>query len=114
MASAGERAEAEVATYLQERRYKILDRNWRNKYSEIDIVARQGQRIYIVEVKYRRNLEYGDGFDYITTEKKRRLRRAAAAWALDNDWTGDMQIDVAAVTGAEFKIDYRANVIEPE
>ncbi|GAC1371986.1 MAG: hypothetical protein NVSMB39_6180 [Candidatus Saccharimonadales bacterium] len=43
-----------------------LGRNWRNRWCEIDIVARRGAQIHFVEVKYRRNVSYGYASEYIS------------------------------------------------
>ena len=56
---AGRRAEKAAATYLEMRGYQIIERNWRRPRCEIDIVAKKGDVIYFVEVKYRRNDNQG-------------------------------------------------------
>ncbi|HSX47958.1 MAG TPA: YraN family protein [Candidatus Nanoarchaeia archaeon] len=94
----GQRAETLAAEYLIERGCQVLERNWRTKICEIDLVVRDGAGIIrFVEVKYRRSNSYGSGFDYITPDKVRRLRRAALIWMSVNRQEGDYRIDVIAV-----------------
>lgn len=108
----GVEAEKRVADYLRSQRFTVLEQNWKTRWSEIDIVARKGSCIHCVEVKYRRYPNQGDGFDYITFDKRRRLVRGASAWCAQRNWHGDIQIDVAAVSGDDFRIDYRENAVE--
>jgi len=76
-----------------------LDRNWRNRWCELDIVARLADTVHFVEVKYRRHTEYGFAAEYITRDKIARLRRAALAWVQAHGYDGAYQIDVIAVEG---------------
>ena len=62
----GNQAEVAVCEYLQAQGYKIMARNWKTKYCEIDIVAAQKKVIWFVEVKYRQTDSHGSGLEYIT------------------------------------------------
>lgn len=99
-ANSGAAGEAAVAAELLRRGYVIVDRNWRTPHCEIDIIARKQNVVYIVEVKFRRNSKAGSGFDYITSDKIRRLERAAERWCLATDYTGPMAI-LGAETGPD-------------
>jgi len=95
----GRAAEQLAAEYLQARGITVLDRNWRNRWCELDIVARSSEMIRFVEVKYRRSAEYGAGYEYVTPAKLQRLARAALAWRQAHRHTGDYAIDVISITG---------------
>lgn len=98
--SVGMQAEDTAAHYLEKQGLSVLVRNWRSKWSEIDIIACDDQDvIHFVEVKYRRSANYGSGFDYITSDKQRRLRRAAEAWMAFQNLDKAFQIDVVSVVG---------------
>lgn len=99
----GQEAESAVARYLSSKGYKILQRNWRTKFCEIDIVAQKGGVVYFVEVKYRVQSSQGQGLDYITFAKQKRMRRAAIAWAQSNDWSGDIALLAAEVGGLNYE-----------
>jgi putative endonuclease len=58
----------------------VLDRNWRGIDGEIDIVARDGSDLVFVEVKTRRDLQFGPPEESVIAEKRRRLRRLATQW----------------------------------
>ncbi len=93
----GEAAENAVATYLQDHNYKILGRNWKNKFAEIDIVAEQGGVVHFVEVKYRGSSSQGSGFDYITPAKLRQMAFAAQMWVAQNNYEGEYVLSAAQV-----------------
>lgn len=110
----GREAESLAASWLQQRGFSILDRNWRTRWCELDIVARQGECIHIIEVKYRRRPDFGTGFEYITADKVRRLRRAALMWLGSHQaLRAPYQIDVMAVSGSPKPkyIDYLPNAV---
>jgi putative endonuclease len=96
----GRQAEATAADWLRVRGFKILARNWRNRFCEIDIVAEKAGTIHVVEVKFRKTADFGSGLEYITADKQRRLERAAESWAVENGRMSDHhQVDVVSVTG---------------
>jgi putative endonuclease len=97
--STGRAAEAHAATYLQQHGFIILDRNWRNRWCELDIVAARGNKVHFVEVKYRATTAYGRPDEYINYDKINRLARAAPAWNQAHRHFGEFQIDFVAVTG---------------
>ncbi|GAA1961493.1 YraN family protein [Microbacterium aquimaris] len=66
--------------HLLARGYVVLDRNWRCAEGEIDIVAREGRDLVVVEVKTRRSLGYGHPFDAVDERKRARLWRLGHAW----------------------------------
>jgi putative endonuclease len=80
----GLRAETIATLWLRARLYTILDRNYRVKGGEIDIVARRGRTIVFVEVKARGSLDAAA--HAITAQKQRRIRRAANRWRATHPW----------------------------
>lgn len=95
----GHQAEERAASYLENRDFTILVRNWRTRWCELDLVALKDGVIHVVEVKYRSNPDYGSGFDYITADKRQRLIKAAACFVVRYAPASDYQIDVIAVEG---------------
>ena len=83
---------------LQGLGWTILDRNWRCRVGEIDIVALDGGEAVIVEVKTRRGARFGTPAEAVTHAKVARLRRLAAAWLANQErrFSG-VRIDVIAV-----------------
>ena len=73
----GDRGEQAAADWLTTDGHKIIARNWRTRYCEIDIVSMKDDVLYFTEVKYRKNSRYGDGLAAITNKKQRQMRFAA-------------------------------------
>ncbi|MDD5454241.1 MAG: YraN family protein [Candidatus Ratteibacteria bacterium] len=65
--------------FLTRKGYQILERNWKMKAGEIDIVAADGDTMVFVEVKARSSTEYGTGEEAITEHKKDKIINAAKA-----------------------------------
>lgn len=79
----GRLAEELAAQVLARSGWRVLERNTRTRFGEIDIVARDGRTLVFVEVKAARAGQgpYGDRPELaVGREKQRRLRRLAAAW----------------------------------
>ena len=73
----GAKQETAAVRYLSEQGYSILERNYRNHYGEIDIIANKDHVLVFVEVKYRSTDVYGDPLEAVDTYKQRRICRAA-------------------------------------
>ena len=73
----GAAAEALAASYLATRGLTIVQRNYRCRGGEIDLIARDGEVLVFVEVRLRRNRAFGTAAESITAAKRRRLRLAA-------------------------------------
>jgi len=76
----------------------LLDRNWRGRTGEIDVVLREGAAVVFCEVKTRRSNRFGAPAEAVVATKVRRLRRLAAQWL---DETGvrpaEVRFDVVSV-----------------
>lgn len=96
----GDAAEDEAANYLLRQGHVIIERNWKTKYCEIDIVSAKDGTVYFTEVKYRKRPDQGGGFAAITTKKLNQMSYAAKFYAHAKSMKNtDMLLAVAAVTG---------------
>ncbi len=97
----GNASETAAANYLVRRGHEIIERNWKTKYCEIDIVSRKGDTLYFTEVKHRKNADSGDGLAAITKKKQNQMAFAAKLYAHTTPQTGSMnlRLTVAATTG---------------
>jgi putative endonuclease len=102
--SAGGAAEKRVVEYLKGQRYSILATNWRNRWCEIDIIAKKNSIVSFVEVKYRANDAWGGGFEAITRQKLQRMIKAAEAWVMKQHWEGDYELLAAAVDESSIEL----------
>ena len=102
----GNTGESQVCSYLQEQGYVIVDRNWRTKLCEIDIIVSKNAQLYFVEVKTRKNDHFGDGLDYITSKKLRQMNFAAQMWLTAHSWRGTVSIAAASVNNQTSEINF--------
>lgn len=102
--STGQHAETIAAEYLQQRGYEVIERNFRNRWCEIDIIAQKAATHYFVEVKYRQNHEQGDGLEYITPKKLRQMAFAAELWRSNHRQEGAYCLAGLEVTGDDFDV----------
>ncbi|MEK7184086.1 MAG: YraN family protein [Patescibacteria group bacterium] len=79
----GSQGEDRAAQYLQSIGYRILERNKRYKLGEIDIVAKDGDVLVLVEVKAGKTGIYGYAIERVGTQKRRKLRQLAARFSQD-------------------------------
>ena len=104
-----------AANYLQKLGYEILDRNWRIKEGELDIVLLSPEKeIVFVEVKTRTSASFGDPLESISEVKIHRIQRLALAWLATHQKLGaPYRIDVSGVLlgrSGEITIDYRSGI----
>jgi putative endonuclease len=72
--------EALAAWYLKQRGLHIIERNWRTRYGELDLIAKQGDLVIFVEVKLRKNACFATAAEAVTYSKQQKLCAAAALW----------------------------------
>lgn len=75
--SIGDTAENIAKEYLEEHGHTVLERNWKTKFCEIDIVSTKDETIYFSEVKYRKSTVQGGGLMAITPKKQQQMKFAA-------------------------------------
>lgn len=81
--------------------YEVVDRNWRCRFGEIDIVVVRGDELVFCEVKTRATDRFGSPAHAVNVEKQRRLRRLAVAWMSERAVRDvRLRFDVACVVGA--------------
>jgi putative endonuclease len=112
------RGESLVSEYLSDRGFEILDRNFRVRGGEIDIVARRADLVLFVEVKTRSSLRMGSGAEAVTAAKLARILRAAKVYQAQHAGCGRrFRFDVADVlweAGRPPSIRYIENVYREE
>ena len=109
----GKYGEDSVAKYLSEKRYKIINRNFRCKNGEIDIIAKDKDEIVFIEVKTRTNLEYGLPAEAVDKNKKNHIRKVAEYFIYKNDMINNYcRFDVIEVfiTNDKYEIIHLKNV----
>lgn len=100
----GEWGEARVARHYESAGYEVLDRNWRVRGGELDLVFARGDEIIFCEVKTRTSARFGAGVEAVGLRKQRFLRRTAMSWLDAHYRRGRLRFDVAAVTGGQIDV----------
>lgn len=94
----GEYGERLAAQHLLDDGMQILERRWRCREGEIDLLATDGECLVVCEVKTRRSTAAGSPVEAVTRVKLARLRRLAAAWLHQQERAfPDVRIDVVAI-----------------
>ncbi|WP_243342755.1 YraN family protein [Anaerococcus sp. AGMB09787] len=106
----GDYGENLVATYLEEKSYKILARNYRKPYGEVDIIARKDKLIAFVEVKTRSNNNFSNPREAVNFAKQQRIIKASQAFLIEKNLTDYiMRFDVCEVLVEEKELNYIEN-----
>ncbi len=95
----GKAAEDQACDYLFQRGLQCLQRNFRIRRGEIDLIMREGDEVVFVEVRARSGGQFGDGIDSITRSKQKRLIAAAAAWLQRQRHEPATRFDVVSIDG---------------
>jgi len=83
--SLGRRGETVAISYLKKQHIKILETNFRTKFSEIDIIAKEGDTLCFIEVKTRRSLKKGLPRESVTPSKQKKIILGATQYLKDNN-----------------------------
>jgi putative endonuclease len=76
----GQYGEEYTCRYLQEKGYKILEKNFRNKLGEIDLIVQDGKVVCFIEVKTRKTLQYGAPFEAVHSTKQHKMVQMALCY----------------------------------
>lgn len=111
----GQWGENAATEFLVAKGYDIVERNWRLEHLEIDIIARNRQRMIFVEVKTRSSSENADPQLIITKKKLNNMCRAANAYMRLYNSNFSAQFDIIIITGSKdnYKIDHLPDAFFP-
>lgn len=94
----GAAGEQLACRHLESAGYRIVERNWRCRSGEVDVIARDGDVTVFVEVKERYGRSHGEGCDAVTFGKRRRVVRAARLYAAAHGLSeSPLRFDVVAI-----------------
>ena len=102
----GEPAESLAAAYLEAEGLKILERNYRCRCGEIDLVAANGATLEFVEVRARGSEAFGGAAGSITAAKRRRVVAAARHYLMRHRSPGPCRFDVVLVRGRDSRVEW--------
>ncbi len=94
----GDKGEEIAAVYLVKNGYQMVERNWRFRHWEVDIIATKGRFLHFIEVKTRKSLRYGRPEESITRDKMSNLKNVAEEYQYQHPQWKYIQFDVLAIT----------------
>jgi putative endonuclease len=98
----GASGEELACRHLESKGFAILDRNYRCRSGEVDIVAREADATVFVEVKERASRSHGEGLEAVTFGKRRRIIRAARLYAASRGLSErSLRFDVISIDWSE-------------
>lgn len=90
--------ESIACRFLKKNGYKILEKNHRCRYGEIDIIAREKEALCFIEVKSRKSTRFGLPEEYVDARKQKKLLKTAMSYLRKNENPDiDMRFDVISV-----------------
>jgi putative endonuclease len=105
--SFGKQGENLAVEYLLEEGYEILERNWRFKHTEVDIIARDRDQLVIAEVKTRTGNSWGEPYTAVDFRKQHSLIFAAERYIFSHNLDLDVRFDIVSII-----IDHNRTVVE--
>lgn len=87
--------------------HKIIARNFKTKYFEIDIISKLDNSLFFTEVKYRKTAEFGEAIEFVDQKKQEQMRFAAESYLAMHPEFKDFtaKLAVAGVSGKDFQVE---------
>ena len=110
----GRQAEEQACRYLEQQGLKLLASNFSCRMGEIDLIMRHKQTIVFVEVRYRKNRDFGGPIVSISQAKQHKLRTAAKIYLQQNPKLAKkpLRFDVVGILGNDEPVEWLQNAIE--
>lgn len=93
----GEQGEQLASDYLEKNGYEIIEKNYRYKRSEIDIIALKDNWLIFIEVKMRKNADYGFPEEFVDEKKEEMIQLGAMDYMEAINWQGNVRYDIIAI-----------------
>jgi putative endonuclease len=98
--SYGKNAEEFAAQFLRQKGYEIVEKNFKNRIGEIDLIARNNGYLVFIEVKARQTDDFGGPASAMTPSKQRKLMQMAKAYMVYKNIETDARFDVVLIHGS--------------
>jgi len=93
----GRKGEDLALEYLEKNGFVLIEKNFRSRFGEIDLIVKDGQTIVFVEVKYRLSENYGSPKEAVTNEKIKKIIRTAQYFITKNNFNSLYRFDVVSI-----------------
>lgn len=95
----GNKAETHACDFLQQKGLKLITRNYHCRQGEIDLIMNHNGTTVFVEVRYRKNANFGDAKESVTIQKQKKIRTTALHYLQSQKNETNARFDVIAITG---------------
>ncbi len=102
----GNEAEQQACKHLQSHGLTLLEKNFSTKAGEVDLIMQDNETLVFVEVRYRKNADFGGAAASVTAKKQQRIIKAALAYQQKHMPQSSMRFDVVAIEGDNGDIDW--------
>jgi len=96
--SKGQETEDACCAYLKKQGLSLIEKNFHCRNGEIDLIMKDDKTIVFIEVRYRRNNNFGGAIESITPSKQKKVRASAETYIQCNAISDDVRIDFVAMT----------------
>jgi len=95
----GNDAEQQACKYLKSKGLKLLEKNFTIKAGEVDLIMQDNENLVFIEVRYRKNADFGGAAASVTPKKQQRIIKASLAYQQKHAPQSSMRFDVIAIEG---------------
>ena len=94
----GKQGERFAREFLEEKGWQVIEENYRYRRNEVDLIAQYGNLLVFVEVKLRKNANFGYPESFVSASQAERIASAADHYLHETNWEGPIRFDVIAIT----------------
>ena len=111
----GKLGEDLAVRHLQSNHYKILDRNYTWKKSEVDVICQKDDQLIVVEVKTRNTGAFGEPYEAVSRSKQRQIIKVTNEYIREHDLDLDVRFDVISIINNQYRtsIEHIENAFYP-
>ncbi len=93
----GKEGEDLAVAFLEQKGFNVLERNYRYKRSEIDLIVSRENWLIFIEVKARTSTAFGYPEEFVDYHKKKMIFQGALNYMIEKDWQGNVRYDIVAI-----------------
>ena len=93
----GNEGEDLAVAFLEQKGFTVLERNYRYKRSEIDLIVKRENWLVFIEVKTRTSTAFGYPEEFVDAHKKKMIFQGALNYMIEEDWQGNVRYDIVAI-----------------
>lgn len=97
----GNEGEQLAADFLVQKGFEIVERNYRYKRSEIDVIARIDNWLIFIEVKTRSSSYFGHPEEFVDSKKRKKILEGADHYLQETNWQGNVRYDIVSINLAD-------------